>query len=78
MSGFVPSELKVADLRKELAARELPTTGLKKELVQRLEEALAVAGTPVQSSGGGGDADEEEDNDHIDLMPVEEATELEH
>ncbi|KAJ2754996.1 hypothetical protein GGI19_001988 [Coemansia pectinata] len=81
MSEFVPSELKVADLRKELAARDLPTTGLKKDLVQRLEEALAAAGTPVQSSGGGGeeeDEDEEENNDHIDLMPVEETTELEH
>ncbi|KAJ2493245.1 hypothetical protein IWW37_000708 [Coemansia sp. RSA 2050] len=73
MSEFIPSELKVADLRKKLAARELPTTGLKKDLVQRLEEALAASGTSVRPSGG-----EDEDSDHIDLMPVEETTELEH
>ncbi|KAJ2683361.1 hypothetical protein IWW39_005543 [Coemansia spiralis] len=72
MSDFIPSELKVADLRKELAARELPTTGLKKDLVQRLEEALAASGTPARPSGG-----EDEDSDHFDLMPAEETTEHE-
>ncbi|KAJ2455656.1 Apoptotic chromatin condensation inducer in the nucleus [Coemansia sp. RSA 2424] len=70
MSELIPSELKVADLRKELAARDLPTNGLKKDLVQRLEEALAAAGTPVQPSGG-------EDEDQIDLLPADESAELE-
>ncbi|KAJ2896651.1 hypothetical protein IWW38_001955 [Coemansia aciculifera] len=69
MSALIPSELKVVDLRKELAARNLPSTGLKKDLVQRLEEALA-AGTPVQPSAG-------EDDDQIDLLPDDEAAELE-
>ncbi|KAJ2822702.1 hypothetical protein FBU31_004512 [Coemansia sp. 'formosensis'] len=74
MAELVPSELKVADLRKELAARALPTAGLKKDLVERLEEALAASGTPVQPSVGKA----EEDNDNIEPMPVEEITELGH
>ncbi|KAJ2744174.1 Apoptotic chromatin condensation inducer in the nucleus [Coemansia sp. BCRC 34301] len=71
MSALIPSELKVVDLRKELAERDLPTTGLKKDLVQRLEEALAAAGTPVQPSGG------DDDDDQIDLLPADESAELE-
>ncbi|KAJ2782584.1 hypothetical protein GGI15_002866 [Coemansia interrupta] len=48
-------ELKVADLRKELTARNLPANGLKKDLVERLEEALRLTGdsapaTPDQTT----------------------------
>ncbi|KAJ1983675.1 hypothetical protein H4R34_001146, partial [Dimargaris verticillata] len=38
---LVPSALKVADLRKALSSRGYPTKGLKKELIERLEEVLA-------------------------------------
>ncbi|KAJ1998187.1 hypothetical protein GGI04_005110, partial [Coemansia thaxteri] len=78
-AALVPNSLKVADLRKELAARNLPTTGLKKDLVERLENALAApsthssASTPVQVSNGTGEGEGE---DHIDLMPAEEAADL--
>ncbi|KAJ9083303.1 hypothetical protein DSO57_1036066 [Entomophthora muscae] len=37
---LIPADLKVVELRKELSARGLPTKGLKKDLVARLEEAL--------------------------------------
>ncbi|KAJ2558370.1 hypothetical protein EV175_000817 [Coemansia sp. RSA 1933] len=40
MSQLEPNKLKVAELRSELTARNLPTTGLKKDLVKRLEDAL--------------------------------------
>ncbi|KAI8319315.1 hypothetical protein GQ54DRAFT_40862 [Martensiomyces pterosporus] len=65
MPDPVPSELKVADLRKELAARNLSTKGLKKELVERLEQALnsADGATPQPSSNG---------DDQIDLAPADE------
>ncbi|KAJ1677547.1 hypothetical protein EV182_005937, partial [Spiromyces aspiralis] len=39
-STLVPSELKVVELRKELANRNLSTKGKKQELIERLEEAL--------------------------------------
>ncbi|KAJ2720053.1 Apoptotic chromatin condensation inducer in the nucleus [Coemansia sp. Benny D115] len=49
MTELIPSELKVADLRKELQARNLPTNGLKKDLVERLEEALKINADPEPS-----------------------------
>ncbi|RKP36776.1 hypothetical protein BJ085DRAFT_33970 [Dimargaris cristalligena] len=44
---LVPSEMKVVDLRKELAARNLSNKGLKKELVDRLEEAMQQDESPT-------------------------------
>ncbi|KAJ1725295.1 hypothetical protein LPJ53_000522 [Coemansia erecta] len=71
MSALIPSELKVADLRKELTARNLPTNGLKKDLVERLEEALRLSGdsapdTPDQDAEeGSADVPVASDNDII-------------
>ncbi|KAF9919375.1 Apoptotic chromatin condensation inducer in the nucleus [Lobosporangium transversale] len=48
-----PHTLKVTELKAELTARGLPTKGLKKDLVTRLEEALATEGTtaaPAEST----------------------------
>ncbi|KAF9945401.1 Apoptotic chromatin condensation inducer in the nucleus [Mortierella alpina] len=48
-----PSALKVTELKAELTARGLPTKGLKKELVDRLQEALDADGTtdaPAESA----------------------------
>ncbi|KAI8889789.1 hypothetical protein K501DRAFT_282124 [Backusella circina FSU 941] len=39
--SIVPSSLRVVDLRKELSNRGLPTKGKKKDLVKRLDKALA-------------------------------------
>ncbi|KAJ1865600.1 hypothetical protein H4R99_005722 [Coemansia sp. RSA 1722] len=64
MSELIPSELKVTDLRKELLARNLSTAGLKKDLVERLEEALKVSSDPASP--------EKDDSDQIDLNPPNE------
>ncbi|KAF9940907.1 Apoptotic chromatin condensation inducer in the nucleus [Mortierella alpina] len=48
-----PSALKVTELKAELTARGLPTRGLKKDLVDRLQEALDAEGTtdaPAESA----------------------------
>ncbi|KAF9562732.1 Apoptotic chromatin condensation inducer in the nucleus [Mortierella alpina] len=48
-----PSTLKVTELKAELTARGLPTKGLKKDLVDRLQEALDAEGTtdaPAESA----------------------------
>lgn len=42
MTGDV-SKLKVVDLKKELQKRALPTTGLKADMVERLQEAMAAS-----------------------------------
>lgn len=47
------ASLKVAELKEELSARGLPTTGLKKELALRLQEVVDAASS-AQPSGGGG------------------------
>ncbi|KAJ1963658.1 hypothetical protein GGI12_001918 [Dipsacomyces acuminosporus] len=67
MPEIVPRELKVADLRKELAARNLSTKGLKAELVERLEQALAAGAGASQSDNAG--------DDLLDLAPADEQTE---
>ncbi|PWN93140.1 hypothetical protein FA10DRAFT_14634 [Acaromyces ingoldii] len=46
------ASLKVAELKEELSARGLPTTGLKKELALRLQEVVDAAFS-AQPSGGG-------------------------
>lgn len=71
MSELVPSELKVADLRKELTARNLSAAGLKKDLVKRLEDALSIS-----AEGENNKADmAAEENDQIELMPAGEEEE---
>ncbi|KAF9973843.1 Apoptotic chromatin condensation inducer in the nucleus [Actinomortierella ambigua] len=49
-----PNSLKVTELRNELSARGLSTKGVKKDLVARLEEALAneTSGSPMDKSTG--------------------------
>ncbi|KAJ1647569.1 hypothetical protein J3B02_002904 [Coemansia erecta] len=69
MTELIPSELKVADLRKELLARNLPTTGLKKDLVERLEEALKVSSEPSSPTNN------ESNGDQIELNPPNELEE---
>ncbi|KAI9505609.1 hypothetical protein GGI25_006021 [Coemansia spiralis] len=64
MSQLVPSELKVAELRSELAARNLPTNGLKKDLVKRLEEAFKASEESTAMQDGG--------DDQIELLPADE------
>ncbi|KAJ2399718.1 hypothetical protein GGI23_002484, partial [Coemansia sp. RSA 2559] len=62
MSQLEPNKLKVTELRAELTARNLPTNGLKKDLVKRLEDALmgVEPGTHAQN----------EEDDGIDLLPA--------
>ncbi|KAG0050727.1 hypothetical protein BGZ90_006960, partial [Linnemannia elongata] len=45
-----PNSLKVTELKAELTARGLSTKGVKKDLVTRLEEALANDGTTTGSA----------------------------
>ncbi|KAJ1931744.1 hypothetical protein FBU59_006609, partial [Linderina macrospora] len=66
MAPILPSDMKVSDLRKELSARNLSTKGVKKELVERLEEALQQSGESVGETG-----------DDFDLLPTEEQPEEE-
>lgn len=64
-----PNSLKVPELKAELAARGLSTKGLKKELVVRLEEALAAEGTtvaPTESTSEPDVAPKEANPDRID------------
>ncbi|KAJ2777953.1 hypothetical protein H4R18_004882 [Coemansia javaensis] len=70
MAALVPSELKVAELRKELSARGLATNGLKKDLVARLEAALSGSGNDTAAT-----ADADYDEDGIDLLPEDEQAE---
>ncbi|KAJ1798417.1 hypothetical protein LPJ59_002512 [Coemansia sp. RSA 2399] len=62
MSHLDPNKLKVTELRTELTARNLPTNGLKKDLVKRLEDAImgVEPGTHAQN----------EEDDIIDLLPA--------
>ncbi|KAJ2515191.1 hypothetical protein H4217_005329 [Coemansia sp. RSA 1939] len=67
MSQIDPNKLKVAELRTELAARNLATGGLKKDLVKRLEDALAGIGLGAHAAVNEGD--------DIDLLPADEQVE---
>ncbi|KAJ1734482.1 hypothetical protein LPJ61_001051 [Coemansia biformis] len=73
MATLIPGDLKVAELRKELAERGLPTNGLKKDLVKRLEEAL---GSPSPSPSAGAASAKNGDEDGIELLPADEQAEI--
>jgi len=76
MDDLNPKKMKVAELREALAERQLPTTGVKKDLVTRLEEALDrellgedddLSGGPTAGAGNkGGDDDAADDEDEED------------
>jgi len=76
-----PNSLKVTELKSELTARGLSSKGLKKELVTRLEEALASEGTSTADnklapkSNQPMDTNEDEDEDDKDNIE-EEAKEI--
>ncbi|KAJ1948062.1 hypothetical protein EC988_005323, partial [Linderina pennispora] len=65
MVSVQPSDMKVSDLRKELSTRSLSTKGVKKELIERLEEALKQSGEAVG-----------ETSDDFDLLPADELAEV--
>ncbi|KAJ1662215.1 hypothetical protein IW140_006106 [Coemansia sp. RSA 1813] len=62
MSQLEPSKLKVTELRTELTARNLPTNGLKKDLVKRLEDALMGVESDKHA--------QHEADDGIELLPA--------
>jgi hypothetical protein len=79
--SIVPSSLKVVELRKELSSRGLPTKGRKKDLVKRLEKALAntqpasVNETPLNDQGKPSEMASEEkpvEQDKVSDKPAEE------
>lgn len=59
-----PNSLKVTELKAELTARGLSTKGVKKDLVTRLEEALASDGTTTGSATEPDVAPKDTDMDH--------------
>ncbi|KAJ2161330.1 hypothetical protein GGF46_001591 [Coemansia sp. RSA 552] len=71
MAPLTPSKLKVVELKKELTARGLATSGLKSDLIKRLEEALSNNDSP-----SGPEAKDEEDEDRLELLPAEEQAAL--
>ncbi|KAJ2848549.1 hypothetical protein IWW36_003232 [Coemansia brasiliensis] len=71
MTKLVPSKLKVAELRKELSKRKLPTDGRRNELVERLKAALEEAEETQEETQTVAEAENEAD-DQIDLLPVDE------
>ncbi|KAG0250420.1 hypothetical protein BG011_008364 [Mortierella polycephala] len=72
-----PNTLKVTELKAELNARGLSTKGLKKELVARLEEAIATEGTtdaPAESASEPDVAPKETSMDESKDMDTTEST----
>ncbi|KAJ2450825.1 hypothetical protein EV183_004038 [Coemansia sp. RSA 2336] len=78
MANIVPSKLKVAELRKELSKRKLPTDGRRNDLVERLTAALDKADeeTQPEAEAETGTAAENEADDQIDLLPVDEQNDM--
>ena len=66
-----PRDMKVSDLQKELRSRNLPVSGLKQQLIERLEDALdrELMGEtgPTEDTGENGQDDQEvgDDNDEV-------------
>ncbi|KAI8351292.1 hypothetical protein B0O80DRAFT_530748 [Mortierella sp. GBAus27b] len=78
-----PNSLKVTELRAELTARGLSTKGLKKDLVARLEEALATEGTTAAPAESNSEPDvapkesnpeHEDQNTNMDTIPPSESS----
>jgi hypothetical protein len=66
MSTIDVNSLKVADLKKELQSRGLPTSGVKADLQQRLTEALG-----KEKTGGASNGAKKDDIDEFDDIVVE-------
>ena len=66
MSTIDVNSLKVADLKKELQTRGLPTSGVKADLQQRLTEAIE-----KEKAGGASNDAKKDDIDEFDDIVVE-------